>query len=39
MLKAGVYMPPSQFEACFLSTQHTQRDMDRTVSSIRKSSL
>jgi len=30
MLKAGIYLPPSQFEACFISTEHTQRDFDKT---------
>lgn len=36
MLKAGVYLPPSQFEACFLSTQHTHRDLSKTVNALRK---
>ena len=31
MLNAGVYLPPSQFEACFLSTQHTERILKQTV--------
>jgi glutamate-1-semialdehyde 2,1-aminomutase len=31
MLERGVYAPPSQFEAWFLSTAHTQRDVDRTI--------
>ena len=31
MLKAGVYLPPSQFEACFLSVAHKQSDINKTV--------
>jgi glutamate-1-semialdehyde 2,1-aminomutase len=31
MLRAGIYLPPSQFEACFLSTEHTQRHIDKTA--------
>lgn len=31
MLKAGVYLPPSQFEALFVSTAHTLTDIDETV--------
>jgi glutamate-1-semialdehyde 2,1-aminomutase len=29
MLDAGVYLPPSPFEACFVSTAHTASDVDR----------
>ncbi len=36
MLKAGIYMPPSQFEACFLSTEHKAGDIDRTINALRK---
>jgi glutamate-1-semialdehyde 2,1-aminomutase len=31
MLAQGIYPPPSQFEAWFLSGAHTERDVDRTV--------
>ncbi len=31
MLARGIYPPPSQFEAWFLSGAHTERDIDRTV--------
>jgi glutamate-1-semialdehyde 2,1-aminomutase len=31
MLEAGVYLAPSQFEAGFVSTAHTERDIDRTI--------
>ncbi len=36
MLKAGIYLPPSQFEACFLSTEHRQKDFNKTTAAIRK---
>ena len=39
MLKAGVYLPPSQFEACFVSTEHKQKDFDKTVAAVRKISF
>jgi len=31
MLNQGVYLPPSQFEAWFISLAHTQKDLDRTL--------
>ncbi|MCH8218027.1 MAG: glutamate-1-semialdehyde 2,1-aminomutase [Planctomycetes bacterium] len=31
MLHSGVYLPPSQFEANFLSTAHSERDLARTL--------
>jgi len=31
MLERGVYLPPAQFEAAFLSLAHTERDVDQTV--------
>ena len=31
MLEGGVYMAPSPFEAAFVSTAHTQEDIDRTL--------
>jgi glutamate-1-semialdehyde 2,1-aminomutase len=36
MLERGVYPPPSQFEAWFISAAHTERDIDRTVAAARK---
>lgn len=36
MLKSGVYLPPSQFEACFLSTAHQEKDMERTIKAVGK---
>ena len=31
MLEAGIYLPPSQFEACFISAAHTRQDLDKTI--------
>ena len=31
MLQAGVWLPPSQFEACFVSLAHTARDIEGTL--------
>ena len=31
MLARGVYPPPSQFEAWFVSAAHTERDIARTI--------
>ena len=36
MLELGVYLPPSQFEACFLSGAHSDEDVGRTVASALK---
>ncbi len=35
MLARGIYLPPSQFEAWFLSGAHTPRDIDTTVKAAR----
>ncbi|MCW4035158.1 MAG: glutamate-1-semialdehyde 2,1-aminomutase [Candidatus Bathyarchaeota archaeon] len=34
LLKSGVFVPPSQFETCFLSTAHTQNDLQKTVDAV-----
>jgi len=31
LLKQGIYFPPSQYEACFVSVAHTQEDIERTI--------
>ena len=36
MLAAGVYLAPSQFEAGFLSTAHTEADIEKTVDAATK---
>jgi glutamate-1-semialdehyde 2,1-aminomutase len=35
MIRRGIYPPPSQFEAWFLSTAHTVRDVDQTIAAAR----
>jgi glutamate-1-semialdehyde 2,1-aminomutase len=35
MLEAGIYLPPSQFEAAFISTAHSEADIDRTIEAAR----
>jgi glutamate-1-semialdehyde 2,1-aminomutase len=35
MLSKGIYLPPSQFEAWFVSAAHTTRDIDRTIAAAR----
>ena len=37
MLQRGVYLAPSQFEAGFTSTAHTEQDVDRTLQAARDS--
>ena len=36
MLKSGVYFPPSQFEACFVSLAHTGSDIRATIKAARE---
>ncbi len=36
MLQRGIYPPPSQFEGWFLSSAHTERDIDGTVRAARQ---
>ena len=36
MLGLGVYPPPSQFEAWFLSDAHTDKDVDFTITAARR---
>jgi len=31
LLEKGVFVPPSQFETCFLSSEHSNRDIEYTV--------
>jgi glutamate-1-semialdehyde 2,1-aminomutase len=37
MLARGVFLPPSQFEALFVSAAHSTADVDRTISAARES--
>jgi len=34
MLERGVYLPPSAYEACFLSLAHTRADLEEFVSAL-----
>ncbi len=36
MLEDGVFLPPSQFETEFISTAHTQADLEKTVEAFRE---
>ena len=36
MLKEGIYLPPSAFESLFISTAHSEEDLERTASAFRK---
>jgi glutamate-1-semialdehyde 2,1-aminomutase len=36
MLERGFYLPPSQFEAAFLSLAHTPRDIESTLAAMRE---
>jgi glutamate-1-semialdehyde 2,1-aminomutase len=34
LLSAGIYWPPSQFEAAFISTAHTDEDIQLTLKAV-----
>ncbi|WP_190279386.1 glutamate-1-semialdehyde 2,1-aminomutase [Ornithinibacillus gellani] len=34
MIEEGIFLPPSQFEGLFLSTAHTDEDIDQTIEAI-----
>lgn len=36
LLKEGIYLPPSQFEACFLSSAHSDMDIAKTIRAARR---
>jgi glutamate-1-semialdehyde 2,1-aminomutase len=37
MLERGIFLPPSQYEALFVSAAHTEADIDRTLTAARES--
>ena len=39
MLSRGIYLPPSQFEAWFLSAAHTDRDIRKTIGAAKSAML
>lgn len=36
MIKQGIFLPPSQFEGLFLSTAHTDEDIEKTIQAVDK---
>ncbi|ASF40056.1 aspartate aminotransferase family protein [Halobacillus halophilus] len=36
MIEEGIYLPPSQFEGLFLSTKHTEEDIEKTIRAVEK---
>jgi glutamate-1-semialdehyde 2,1-aminomutase len=36
MLENGIYLPPSQYEAAFMSAAHTERDVQRTITAAKQ---
>jgi len=36
MLDSGVYLPPSQYEAAFLGTMHTEQDVQKTIAAAKE---
>ncbi|GGD03385.1 glutamate-1-semialdehyde 2,1-aminomutase [Pontibacillus salipaludis] len=36
MIEEGIYLPPSQFEGMFLSTKHTDEDIEKTIEATKK---
>lgn len=36
MIEEGIFLPPSQFEGLFLSTAHTEEDIQKTIQAARK---
>jgi glutamate-1-semialdehyde 2,1-aminomutase len=36
LLDAGIYLPPSQYEAAFLSAAHTEQDIQRTIAAAKR---
>ena len=37
LLEQGVFLPPSQFETCFISSAHSEEDLKKTVEAIKES--
>lgn len=37
MLERGIYLPPSQFEAMFISLAHSNAELDATIAAVRES--
>ena len=37
MLAQGIYLPPSPFEACFISKEHGQIELNHTINAVKQS--
>jgi glutamate-1-semialdehyde 2,1-aminomutase len=37
MLERGILLPPSQYEALFVSTAHSEEDIQRTIAAAKES--
>jgi glutamate-1-semialdehyde 2,1-aminomutase len=37
LLERGIFLPPSQFETCFISSEHTEEDVAKTIEAIEES--
>jgi glutamate-1-semialdehyde 2,1-aminomutase len=37
LLDAGIFLPPSQFETCFISSAHSEEDIKKTIEAIEES--
>ena len=37
LLEKGVFVPPSQFETCFVSSVHSKEDVEKTVEAVEES--
>jgi glutamate-1-semialdehyde 2,1-aminomutase len=37
MLDRGIFLPPSQYEALFVSAAHTESDIEKTIQAARES--
>jgi glutamate-1-semialdehyde 2,1-aminomutase len=37
MLERGIYLPPSQYEAIFVSAAHSEKDIEKTVAAAKES--
>jgi glutamate-1-semialdehyde 2,1-aminomutase len=36
MLRQGIYLPPAQFEAAFISLAHSDADLERTIAAFNR---
>ena len=37
LLKKGIFIPPSQFETCFISSEHSEEDIKMTIEAVEES--